>query len=184
MRLSIKIGQEKKHFGTERQSRRPLAITPHPESKFGEASCSKFSKTISSQPCRNVQVEPHLQPLDNEVMKLRSATASSDAILDVKAGGFWSRGETIFFDVGVTHANSKTNQGKPTPAIFKEQESEKKRKYQQRQESENKRKYQQRVPEVEMGSFTPLICWNQRRDGRIMQNVYEAFSGEIGREGR
>ena len=45
----------------------------------------------------------------------------------------------------MTHVNSKTNQGKPTAAIFKEQESEK------------KRKYQQRVLEVEMGSFTPLI---------------------------
>ena len=45
----------------------------------------------------------------------------------------------------MSHVNSKTNQGKPTAAIFKEQESEK------------KRKYQQRVLEVEMGSFTPLI---------------------------
>ena len=45
----------------------------------------------------------------------------------------------------MTHVNSKTNQGKPTAAIFKEQESEK------------KRKYQQRVLEVEMGSFTPII---------------------------
>ena len=52
---------------------------------------------------------------------------------------------TAFFDVRVTHVNSKTNQGKPTAAIFKEQESEK------------KRKYQQKVLEVEMGSFTPLI---------------------------
>ena len=45
----------------------------------------------------------------------------------------------------MTHVNSKTNQGKPTAAIFKEQESER------------KRKYQQRVLEVEMGSFTPII---------------------------
>ena len=83
--------------------------------------------------------------LDNEVMNLRSATTSSDARLDVKAGGFWSRGVTAFFDVRVSHVNSKTNQGKPTAAIFKEQENEK------------KRKYQQRVLEVEMGSFTHLF---------------------------
>ena len=101
--------------------------------------------SLLSKVCKNVQVEPHLQPLDNEVMNLRSATTSSEARLDVKAGGFWSRGETAFFDVRVTHVNSKTNQGKSTVAIFKEQESEK------------KRKYQQRVLEVEMGSFTPLI---------------------------
>ena len=100
---------------------------------------------LLSKVFKNVQVKPHLPPLDNEAMNLRSATTSSDPRLDVKAGSFWSRGETAFFDVRVTHVNSKTNQGKPTAAMFKEQESEK------------KRKYQQRVLEVEMGSFTPLI---------------------------
>ena len=55
-----------------------------------------------------------------------------------------SRGVTAFFDVRVTHVNSNTSQGKPTAAIFKEQETD-------------KRKYQQRVLEVEIGSFTPLI---------------------------
>ena len=125
---------------------------------------------LLSKVCKNVQVEPHLQPLDNEVMNLRSATTSSDARLDVKAGGFWSHGVTSFFsnsifDVRVTYVNSKTNQGKPAAAIsFKEQESKK------------KRKYQKRVLEVEMGSFSPTYSWNQRRDGRRMQNVHEAFS--------
>ena len=90
-------------------------------------------------------MEPHLQSLDNEVMNQRSATTSSDARLNVKAGGFWSRGVTAFFDVRVTHVNSKTSQGKPTAAIFKKQEDGK------------KRKYQQKVLEVEMGSCTPLI---------------------------
>ena len=64
----------------------------------------------------------------------------------MKAGGFWSRGVTAFFDVRLTHVNSKCNQGKATCTIFKEREEEK------------KRKYQQRVLDVEMGSFTPLLC--------------------------
>ena len=54
---------------------------------------------------------------------------SPEARLDMKAGGFWSRGVTAFFDVRVTHVNSKCNQGKATSTIFKEQEEEKKRKY-------------------------------------------------------
>ena len=41
--------------------------------------------------------------------------------------------------------NSKCNQGKGTSTIFKEQEEEK------------KRKYQQRVLDYEMGSFTPPV---------------------------
>ena len=126
--------------------------------------------SLLSKVCKNVQVEPHLQPLDNEVMNLRSATTTSDARLDVKAGGFWSRGVTAFFDVRATYVNSKTNQGKSTAAIFKEPESEK------------KRKYQQRVLEVD-GILYPTYFWNQQRDRRRMQNGYEEFSGEIGKEG-
>ena len=33
------------------------------------------------------------------------------------------------------------------------------------------------------GLLYPTYFWNQRRDGRGMQNVYEAFGREIGREG-
>ena len=48
--------------------------------------------------CTNVEVEPRLQPLDNEQFNLRSAVTSPEARLDIKAGGFWSRGVTAFFD--------------------------------------------------------------------------------------
>ena len=116
---------------------------------------------------KNVQVEPHLQPLDNEVMNLRSATASSNVRLDVKSGGFWSHGETAFFDVRVTHVNSKTNQGKPTAAIVKERESEK------------KRKCQQRAPEVEMSSFSPLIFGTNGRMGEECKMFMKHLAEEL-----
>ena len=70
---------------------------------------------------------------------------SREARLDMKAGGFWTPGVTAFFDVSVTHVNSRSNQGKHTATIFKEQENEK------------RRKYNQRVMDVEMGTFTPLV---------------------------
>ena len=82
--------------------------------------------------CNNVEIEPRLQPLDNERFHLRSAVTSSEARLDIKVGGFWVRGVTAFFDVRVTHVNSKCYQSKTTSEVFKEQEEEKKRKYQQR----------------------------------------------------
>ena len=47
--------------------------------------------------CTNVEVEPQLQPLDNEQYNLRSRVTSPEARLDMKAGGFWSRGVTAFF---------------------------------------------------------------------------------------
>ena len=83
--------------------------------------------------------------MDNERFHLRSAVTSSEARLDIKAGGFWARGVTTFFDVRVKHVNSKCYQSKPTSEMFKEQDEEK------------KRKYQQRVLDIEMGSFTPLV---------------------------
>ena len=101
--------------------------------------------TLTSKVCKNVEAEPRLQPLDNERFDLRTAVTSPEARLDIKAGGFWSRGVTTFFDVWVTHVNSKCNQNKPTSTIFKEHENEK------------KRKYQQRILDVEMGTFTPLV---------------------------
>ena len=94
--------------------------------------------------CTDVEVEPKLQPLVNERFNLRTAVTSLGARLGFKAGGFWYRGVTAFFDVRVTPVNSKCNQGKETSTIFKEQEDDK------------KRKYQQRVLDVEMGSFTPV----------------------------
>ena len=85
-----------------------------------------------SKVCRNVETEPLLQPLDNEVFNLQSTVISREARLDMRAGGFWTPGVTAFFDVRVTHVNSRSNQAKHTATIFKEQENEKKRKYNQR----------------------------------------------------
>ena len=85
----------------------------------------------------NFEVEPQLQPLDNERFNLRRAVTSLEARLDLKAEDFGSRGDTAFFDVRVTHVNSKSK----------------------KQEGEKKRKYQQRVLDYEIGSFisTPLV---------------------------
>ena len=95
--------------------------------------------------CTNLEVEPQLQRLDNERFNLRSAVTSAEARLDFKEGGVWSHGVTLFFDVRVTHVNSRCKQGKTTSTIFKEQEEEK------------KWKDQQKVLDVEMRSFTPLV---------------------------
>ena len=93
-------------------------------------------------------------------LHLRSAVTSSEARLDIKAGGFWSRGVTAFFDERFSHVNSKCYQNKTTSEVFKEQEDEK------------KRKYQQRVLDVEMGSFTPLVFGtNGRRTSQPYNTV-------------
>ena len=109
--------------------------------------------SLLSKVCKDVDVKPHLLPIDTEVFNLRSTVTSPEARLDIKAGSFWSRGETAFFDVCRTHVNSTCNQNKSTESIFVEHEKDK------------KRNYQQRVVDVEMGSFTPLVFWHERRNG-------------------
>ena len=111
----------------------------------GQDSVRNLLTSIIGKVCNNVKVEPQLKPLDNERLNLRCTVTSPGPRLDLKVGGFWSRGVTAFFDVRVTHVNSKSNQGKAASTIFKEQEKDK------------KRKYEQRVLDYKMGSFTPLV---------------------------
>ena len=119
-----------------------------------------------SKVCRNVETEPLLQPLDNEIFNLQSTVKSREARLDMKAGGFWSPGVTEFFDVRVTHINSRCNQGKHTATIFKEQENEK------------KRKYNQRVMDVETGTFTPLVFGTNGGMGLDCRNFFKSKNNE------
>ena len=120
-----------------------------------------------SKVCRNVETEPLLQPLDDEVFNLQSSVMSREARLDMKAGGFWTPGVTAFFDVRVTHLNSRSNQSKHTVTIFKEQENE------------NKRKYNQRVMDVEMGSFIPLVFGTNRGMGLDCQNFLRTLANKL-----
>ena len=46
-----------------------------------------YGMTFIDKICNNVKIEPRLQPLDNERFHLRSAVTSSEARLDIKAGG-------------------------------------------------------------------------------------------------
>ena len=80
------------------------------------------------------------------------------------------RGVTAFFDVIVTHVNSKCCQSKPTSEVFKEQEKEK------------KRKYQQRVLDVEMGSFTPLVFATNGGIGNECQRFLKHLAVKIAQE--
>ena len=70
-------------------------------------------------------------------------------------------------DVRVTHVNSRSNQGKYTATIFKEQENEK------------KRKYNQRVMDVEMGTFTPLVFGTNGGMGLDCQNFLRTLANKL-----
>ena len=48
--------------------------------------------SVISNVCKSVESEPHLQPHDNERLKLITANTRPEARLDIKSSGFWSRG--------------------------------------------------------------------------------------------
>ena len=95
--------------------------------------------------CKDVEAEPHLLPVTQEHLNGKSANRGDDSRLDIKAGGFWQRRQTAFFDTRVMHVNSSSQAGKPTAYIFRNHEQAK------------KREYLQRVLDIEHGVFTPLV---------------------------
>ena len=51
--------------------------------------------------CHNVATEPSLQPISAETFPNATANTADNARLDVKAWGFWCRGQDTYFDVRV-----------------------------------------------------------------------------------
>ena len=117
--------------------------------------------------CVDVENEPHLLPITNEIFQHKSANTKNEARLDIKADSFWRRGKTAFFDVRVTHVNSQTNANKTTSTIFREHEQAK------------KREYMERVLEVEHASFTPLIIGTNGGMGDECQRFVSALSSKL-----
>ena len=103
-----------------------------------------FEAKLLSQVCKDVETEPQLQALSNEQLP-RSTNTSPEARLDVRARGFYRRGQNTFFDIRVTNASATSQINTSLETILKKHETDK------------KRQYNERVMQVEQGSFTPLV---------------------------
>ena len=60
-----------------------------------------LTATLLTEVCHNVATEPALQPITAETFPYSTANTSDDVCLNVKARGFWCRGQDAFFDVRV-----------------------------------------------------------------------------------
>ena len=101
-----------------------------------------FEANLLRQTCKDVEVEPALQPLEGEQLR---GLAGDGARPDIRARGFWRTGQNAFFDVRVTNVNAKSQSHLSSTRIYSKHEADK------------KREYNERVMQVEHGSFTPLI---------------------------
>ena len=74
--------------------------------------------------CHNAAIEPRLQPLNGEGFHHKSANTDENSCLDIRARGFWNRGQDAYFDVRTFHPNAPSYTD--LPAIYHRHESEKK----------------------------------------------------------
>ena len=103
-----------------------------------------FEANLLGQVCNDVEVEPMLQPVSNEILPTSSAK-SDEARLDIRARGFWRNGQNAFFDVRVTNPSSESLKNTTINNVLLKNEREK------------KRKYNSRIMDIEQGTFTPLV---------------------------
>ena len=64
---------------------------------------------LLSDVSHDVEIEHHLQPLQDETFALNSTTTDDDAILDITANGLWeSKFNKTYFDVKIFNLLSKS----------------------------------------------------------------------------
>ena len=100
---------------------------------------------IMSEVVRDVETEPRLLPLDGESLTGATANRATEARLDIRARGFWTRQQDAFFDVRVTHPKASSLSRSEALGQLRVHERQK------------KRHYAERINIVERGSFTPLV---------------------------
>ena len=104
-----------------------------------------LTANILSEVCYDTEIEPTLVPLSGEDLSNRTANRSNKARLDVRARGFWERGQQVFFDLRVVNLNACRYLNKSLQQCLVVNENEK------------KRAYNKRVLQVDHGTFMSLV---------------------------
>ena len=104
-----------------------------------------ITANLLKEVCRDVRIEPHLQPLTGEAFKENTANLSDEARCDVSARGFWVAGQVAFFDMRIFN---------PTATRYSNQSLAKSYEV---NEKEKKKAYGERIFQIEHGSFTPIV---------------------------
>ena len=63
---------------------------------------------IVSEVCKDTEIEPKLLPSFGEELHGRTTNRSNEARLDIRARGFWEKGQQAFFDVRVFDTNASS----------------------------------------------------------------------------
>ena len=123
-----------------------------------------------SKVCKDIRVEPQLQPLTCEPFASSTST-ENEMRLEVCARGFCQAGQMKFFDVGVfnPHARRYTKQELSKTYQFNEKEKN--------------RLYNERIMQDKHGTFTPLVMSATGSMGRESSKFYSQLSELISEKG-
>ena len=120
--------------------------------------------SLLTEVCHNVATEPTLQPLNGETFSYCTANTDAEARADIRARGFWSKGQDAYFDVWFFYPNASSYVSKPLSSLFRTHEQAK------------KREYGQRIRDVEHGVFTPLVFSTSGAMGREATTFYKQLA--------
>ena len=95
--------------------------------------------------CTDVGIEPPLIELSGENFELKSTKTGAEIRTDIRARGFWTKGQQAFFDVRVFDPNASSHLNQTMQQCYAKNENEK------------KRNYNERIMKVDNGTFTPLV---------------------------
>ena len=104
-----------------------------------------LTANMMSKVCKDNEIEPKLTPLSGEELQGRTSKNSSEARVDIRAQGFWKRGQQAFLNLRVFDPNDCHYRNKPMPECHVMHEQEK------------KRAYNERILQIDHGTFTPLV---------------------------
>jgi len=106
---------------------------------------------------RDVALEPRLEPLSGEQMRLKSAITEDEAKSDVRVGGFFAKKRNAFFEFRVFNPNARSYLA-DSPATLHQTFAK-----------ARSREYKQRINEVDCGDFVPMIMSSTGGMGEDMQ---------------
>ena len=147
-------------------------IAPKAGIRTYDTTISDVFANLMDDVCQDVQIEPKLQSLDEEIFSSNSTTTDDDARLDIKENGLWgSRFNRTFFDVQIFNPHAKS-----CPKTIKDAY-----KY---HESIKRNKYEERIRETEHSSFNALIFACSGGAGpsasRVMKQLATKISEKLG----
>ena len=125
-----------------------------------------FEKQLLEQVCRDVEVEPRLQPVIGHQFN-RSVNTSDEARADIRARGFWRAGQNSFYDICITNADAESNVNKTVSSVLRSKEQSK------------KRSYNPRIMEIDQGTFTPLVFTIKGVMGHECETFHKSLAEKI-----